>query len=151
MVEADTKIRVRYSETDKMGFVYYGHYPAYYEVGRTELMRTHGLTYKGLEDLGILMPVLSLEIKYKQPAYYDDLLTIRTAVREMPAATIKFNYTIFRANNQAINYGETTLAFIKASNKRPTRPPRFFLEELQEFFRWIVAFSGGIEIAFKHR
>ena len=132
MIQADTHIRVRYSETDKMGFVYYGHYPAYYEVGRTELMRSYGLTYKYLEDNGIMMPVLSINIRYKKPAYYDDLLTVRTLVKDMPTAKIRFIYEVYRESGELINEGDTVLAFIRASDQRPTRPPHFFTERLKK-------------------
>jgi len=118
-----------------MGFVYYGHYPMYYEVGRTEVMRSFDLTYKHLEDQGILMPVLSISINYLKPAYYDDLLTIRTTVKEMPAAKIRFYYDIYRQNGELINQGNTVLAFIREDTKRPTRPPAYFLERMQEFFQ----------------
>lgn len=134
MVQAETTVRVRYAETDKMGFVYYGQYPTYYEVGRTEVMRKFGLTYKELEDQGILMPVLTMNIKYLKPAYYDDLLTIRTSVKEMPAAKIRFYYDIFRQDGELINQGQTELVFIKEDTQRPTRPPAYFLQHLQEYF-----------------
>ena len=134
MFEAETQLRVRYAETDKMGFVYYGNYAAYYEVGRTEVMRHFGLTYRKLEDHGILMPVLSLNVNYKKPAHYDDLLTIKTSVRKMPAARITFHYEIYSEDRELLNYGDTSLAFINEKTGRPVRPPKYFLERMAEFF-----------------
>ena len=81
MFTSETQVRIRYSETDKMGYTYYGNYAQYYEIGRTELIRKFGITYKSLEDEGIMLPVLSLNIKYIKPSFYDDLLTIKTSIK----------------------------------------------------------------------
>jgi len=127
MIISETKIRVRYGETDKMGYVYYGNYPLYYEIGRTEMFREIGATYNKLEDEGIMMPVLNLSAKYIKPAFYDDLLTVKTIIKDIPGATIKFFYEIYNSDNELINQGETTLAFIDAKSKRPCRPPKDFI------------------------
>ena len=134
MIKSTTEIRVRYSETDKMGFVYHGNYPAYYEIGRTELMREFNLLYKDLENQGILMPVKDLGITFTKPAFYDEILTIETSIEKMPAATIRFDYKIFNESNSLINEGYTILAFIKSGNYRPTRPPSDFLKQLRGYF-----------------
>lgn len=131
MISTETKIRVRYGETDKMGFVYYGNYPLYYEIGRTEMFRKIGFTYYDLENRGIMMPVLDLSIKYIKPAFYDDLLTIKTIVKEVPRAKIKFNYEIYNESGELINQGETVLAFIDAVSKRPCRPPKEFISYIE--------------------
>lgn len=128
MLTTETKIRVRYGETDKMGYVYYGNYPLYYEIGRTEMFREFGSSYSIMEKNGIMMPVLNLSSKYIKPAYYDELLIVKTIVKEIPRATIKFYYEIFNAKNELINTGETTLAFINSKTKRPCRPPKEFID-----------------------
>ena len=130
----DTQVRVRYGESDRMGYVYYGNYPLYYEVGRTETLRTLGLTYKELEDSGIHLPVISLQANYLLPAYYDDLLTIKTYLKEMPSVRIRFDYEIYNAIGEKLNYGDTTLVFTDAKTRKPCRPPAYFLEQLQPFF-----------------
>ncbi len=133
MLESITTIKVRYAETDKMGYVYYGNYATFYEVGRTELMRTLGLSYKEMEDQGIFMPVLDLHCKYIRPAHYDDTLRIRTYVNEMPETRIKFYYEIFNnTTNQLLNKGETTLVFLNAKTYRPTKAPSWFLDIIKE-------------------
>ena len=130
IVSGEVQIRVSYAMTDQMGFVYYGNYAEYYELGRTELMRSIGLSYKALEDKGIQMPMLDMKIKYLRPAHYDDLLTIRTTICEMPAARVSFFYEIFNEAGELLNQGETTLAFIDSKTHRPLRPPKEMLEIL---------------------
>ena len=135
MVIHETKIRVRYGETDKMGYAYYGIYPQYYEVGRTELIRSFGLSYKKLEDEGIMLPVLNLEIKYLKPAFYDDELTIKTKLMKMPAIRIEFEYEVYNQNGELLNMGNTTLVFIDAKTRKPRKAPQDFLEQLDIHFR----------------
>jgi len=130
----DTKLRVRYGETDKMGYAYYGIYPQYYEVGRTELIRSFGLSYKKLENEGIMLPVLSLDIKYLKPAMYDDLLTIKTKIVKFPAVRIEFEYEVYNQDNELLNIGNTTLVFIDAETRKPKRAPTDFLLKLKKHF-----------------
>ena len=92
MYSFETNIRVRYGETDQMSFVYYGVYAQYYEVGRVELLRSLNVSYKEIEKLGFALPVVNLNINYKKPAFYDDLLTVRTTIKEIPSARITFHY-----------------------------------------------------------
>ncbi len=134
MYTSETKIRVRYGETDKMGYVYYGVYPLYYEVGRTELMRNFNYPYKRIEDMGIMLPVISLDIKYHQAAKYDDLLTIKTTLKELPSARITFYYEVLNEDNVLLNEGSTTLVFIDEQTRRPKRVPKELLEQLQTYF-----------------
>ncbi len=126
----ETKIRVRYSETDRMGYVYYGHYAQYFEVARTEMLRSLGLTYKQLEDDGILLPVISMDIKYKNPAIYDDLLTIKTTLKKNPLIKIQFTYEVFNQKNELINIGNTTLVFVDAKTRKPRKAPQNFIDSL---------------------
>lgn len=134
MFTFETKLRVRYGETDKMGYVYYGNYPLYYEVGRTELMRHFGFPYKKIEDLGIILPVKSLDVKYYKPAVYDDLLTIKTIIKELPKARITFYYEIFNENNDLLNHGTTTLVFVDEKSRKPRRAPEELIEQLKPYF-----------------
>lgn len=134
MYTAETKIRVRYSETDQMGYVYYGNYPAYYEVGRVEALRQLGMSYKSLEDSGIMMPVLESSSKYIKPALYDSLLTIKVIIPDLPGVRIRFIYEIINESDQLIHQGETTLVFVNMETNRPVRAPEGMLELLQPFF-----------------
>ena len=103
------KIRVRYAETDQMGFVYYGNYATYFEVARVEMLRSLGFTYKKLEGEGVILPVLEFTIKYIRPAYYDDLLSIKTTIRELPSARIRFFYETFKFRNEKLLHRQPTL------------------------------------------
>ncbi len=134
MFTAETNIRVRYAETDQMGVVYYGNYATYYEVARVEALRQIGLTYKGLEKEGILMPVVELKTKYIRPAKYDDLLTVKTYIHALPESRIIFNYEVFNEAEVLINTGETTLVFIDKTNGRPCHAPREVANLLKPYF-----------------
>lgn len=134
MISCDVQIRVRYGETDRMGYAYYGFYPLYYEVGRTELLRQFGLTYKELEDSGILLPVADLHIDYYAPAYYDELLTIRTTIKEKPGVKVLFFYEVYNSKNEIINKASTTLAFVRSSDRKPCRPPKSFSDIMDKEF-----------------
>ena len=128
MFISETKIRVRYAETDQMGFVYYGNYPQYYEVGRTEALRTLGTSYKKLEEYGVMMPVIDMNVKYLKSGRYDDLLTIKTSVVEIPETRMKFKYEIFNEAGELLNVGETTLIFLSKERNRPVRCPDWMKE-----------------------
>lgn len=134
MYTSETHIRVRYGETDQMGYVYYGNYAMYYEVGRVESLRKLGLSYKELEDLGVMLPVLENHSKYLAPARYDDLLRIVTTLREKPGVKIKFEYEIFNESNTLIHKGETILVFIDRKTNKPCRPPEEMQKILAPFF-----------------
>jgi len=132
MYTTETHVRVRYGETDKMGFSYYGNYTLYFEVGRTEMLRTLGFTYKQWEDSGILLPVRSLSISYHAPAYYDDLLLVRTTLKGIPSSRIIFDYEVFNEAGDLICTGNTVLVFVDEQTRRPTRPPDEFLQKIKE-------------------
>ncbi len=126
----ETKIRVRYSETDRMGYVYYGNYAMYFEVARVEALKSKGVSYKKLEDSGILLPVLDYQIKYIKPAYYDDFLTIRTSIPQLPGARIQFEYETYNEEGSLINKAATTLVFIDKNTMKPMVAPDFILKQL---------------------
>ena len=132
MYSFETNIRVRYGETDQMSFVYYGVYAQYYEVGRVELLRSLNISYKALEELGFTLPVVNLNISYKKPAFYDDLLTIRTTIKEMPSARITFYYETINSKDELLNTGEVVLVFIDKKTAKPCLPPAIVLDKLNE-------------------
>lgn len=134
MYAHEIKLRVRYGETDQMGYVYYGNYAQFYEVGRVEMLRSLGLTYKGFEEDGIMMPVLELKCIYIKPAYYDDELSIRTIMDEKPLSRIRFRYEIHNEKAELINKGETTLVFVSMQTNRPCRAPSSLMQQLEKFF-----------------
>jgi len=132
MYSFETKIRVRYGETDQMSFVYYGVYAQYYEVGRVELLRSLGVTYKELEEMGFALPVVNLNINYKKPAYYDDELTIRTTIKELPSAKITFYYEMLNVNNELLNIGEVVLVFVNKESGKPCFAPEMVINKFKE-------------------
>jgi len=134
MYISETTVRVRYAETDKMGYVYYGNYTQYYEVGRVEAMRSLGTSYKEMEDSGVMLPVYTCNIKYLKPALYDDLLIIKTIIKEIPTLKITFDYEIYNQKNELLNTGNTTLVFINMSTSKPCRAPESFIEKIAKFF-----------------
>ncbi len=126
-------LRVRYGETDQMGYCYYGNYASYFEVGRVEAMRSLGMSYRELEDQGVMLPVSHFEIDYFKPALYDDELTIVTAITGMKGPRLFFEYTIYNALQTKLCFGKTTLVFVAKESMRPTMAPKHFLELLQKF------------------
>ncbi len=134
MYSFETKIRVRYAETDQMGYVYYGNYAAYYEVARVESLRDLGLSYRDLEETGIIMPVMENCSRYLIPARYDELLTVRVSIKKKPGIKIIFSYEIFNDEGKLINTGETKLAFIEKDTGRPCRIPETMKKVLYPYF-----------------
>ncbi|MES2107353.1 MAG: thioesterase family protein [Bacteroidota bacterium] len=134
MFEHSTKLRVRYGETDQMGYMYYGNYASFYEVGRVEMLRSLGLTYSGMEASGIMMPVVELNCRYLKPALYDEEITIRVIMEEMPRIRIHFKYELYNEKQELINTGETLLVFINMTTTRPCIAPKEFLEKVKVFF-----------------
>ncbi len=134
MYSSETKIRVRYGETDRMGYMYYGHYPEYFEVSRTDMIRSLGLSYRDIEDMGIIMPVRSLHIDYKNPARYDELLVVKSILNKLPEIKLDIDYEIYNEQNQLVCKGNTVLAFVDAKTRRPKRAPEFFLEKVRKYF-----------------
>ncbi|MGP8214810.1 MAG: acyl-CoA thioesterase [Bacteroidia bacterium] len=135
MYLCENTFRVRYADTDRMGYVYYGNYAAYYETGRVEALRTIGLSYKEMEEKGIMLPVLSFQIQYFKPAFFDDLLTIKTSLTELPKGLrITFHYEIWNEKNVCLNKGETVHAFVKADGGRPIPIPHEVIDKLAPYF-----------------
>ena len=130
MKKSSTKTRVRYSETDQMGVVYHGNYAQFFEMGRTEWLRSLGVTYKDMEMNGIILPVVSLNLTFIKSALYDDILTIHTFLKKEPMVKIEFNYEIKNQLDELICTGSSVLAFMNSKNMKPTRCPDYLLKEL---------------------
>ena len=130
----ETKVRVRYAETDQMGYVYYGNYAAYYEVGRVEMLRSLGLSYKSLEASGIMMPVLEMCSKFLKPARYDEEIIVKIYLKEKPGIRIRFEYELFNEEGELINTAETKLVFVDMKRNKPCKPPVDFMNRLQKYF-----------------
>ncbi len=127
----EIQLRVRYAETDQMGIVYYGNYAQYFEVGRVEWLRKFGISYKKMEDEGILLPVISLSVRYKNPARYDDLIKVKTQLVKLPSASIEFNYEITNELGEILTQGNTVLVFMDVVKNKPTRCPEYLLDKLR--------------------
>ena len=135
MYQFEVQIRVRYAETDQMGYVYYGNFAAYYEVARTEAFRSLGIHYKQMEKDGVMMPVLEMRTKYMRPARYDDLLTIKMMLRNKPSGTrILFEYEVFNEGKELLNVGETTMVFVDMKSGRPIAIPQEILSKLEAYY-----------------
>jgi acyl-CoA thioester hydrolase len=134
MVSFKSQLRVRYGETDQMGYVYYGNYALYLEVGRVELMRSLGISYRWMEENGIMMPVANMEMKYHLPANYDDLLTINTLIADLPTARISFTYHITNEEDKLIVSAKTDLVFIHAQSKKIMKAPLELMQKLEPHF-----------------
>lgn len=130
LIEHEHKLRVRYSETDQMGIVYYGNYAQYFEVARVEFLRDLKFVYKELEDSGVIMPVVHYSTNYKFPAKYDDELTICTKIQEVPTSKITFDHEVFNGNNDKICDAKVILVFLNKETFRPVRIPEHLIELL---------------------
>lgn len=128
----ETKVRVRYAETDRMGYCYYGNFAVYFEVARVEALRELGVTYKKLEDDGIILPVLDYQIRYFLPAFYDEELRIETTIAEVKGARIFYRYKTFNEKNELLNQATSTLVFVDFKTKKPMNPPTYLVELMRE-------------------
>ena len=135
MYETLTQLRVRYAETDQMNVVYYGNYAQYFEVGRVESIRNLGVTYKDIEASGVIMPVVEMHVKYLRSARYDDLLTIKTTLRELPPDhKIEFHQEVFNESGKLLTSGRVVLYFLNAASYEKTEMPPNLKEKLKPFF-----------------
>ena len=123
-------VRVRYAETDQMGVVYHGNYAEYFEMGRVEWLRSLGVSYKSLEESGIMLPVVSLTMNYKKPARYDDLLKVRTLLKKQEGVKIEFDYEIYNEIGELLTTGYSMLVFVDMKTGRPVSPPQYLKEKL---------------------
>jgi acyl-CoA thioester hydrolase len=134
MYIAETQIRVRYAETDQMGVVYYGNYPTYFEVARVESLRSLGMSYKSMENEGVMLPVLEQFMKYIRPARYDDLLTVKTFLKEMPSTRIRYEYEVYNEEKTLLTIGHTVLVFVDSKTMKPRLLPDSLKQLLAPFF-----------------
>ena len=134
MIRNQTNIRVRYGETDQMGYVYYGNYAQFFEVGRVEWLRALGVSYKSLEESGIMLPVIQLNINYMKPAKYDDLLTITTIMTKKPLVKIEFDFEVHNENNDLLTTGFTSLVFMDMKKNKPIKAPQYLLDQIYAQF-----------------
>lgn len=136
MYTATTNIRVRYAETDQMNVVYYGNYAQYFEVGRVESLRQLGISYKALEAMGIIMPVVDFHVKYLRSAYYDDVLTIKTSIKELNQThKIEFYQEVYNEAEKLLTTGKVILYFLDATTKQKVNMPLDIYERLLPFFK----------------
>lgn len=131
MKEYQYTTRVRYAETDQMGVVYHGNYAVFFEMGRVEWLRNMGVSYKSMEENGIMLPVVSLTMNYKKPARYDDLLTVKTIFKSQTSVKIEFDYEIYNEKGELLTTGYSMLVFVDMKTGKPTLPPEYILEKLK--------------------
>lgn len=134
MFEHRCQLRVRYAETDRMGYVYYGAYAGFLEVARVEALRSLGLSYRSIEDDGVMLPVHDLSVRYHKPAFYDDLITITTRVQKLPSVRILFDYELRNEEGALLTEASTTLVFIERATGRPCRAPQRLLDLFSPYF-----------------
>ena len=134
MYKSEVKLRVRYAETDQMGYCYYGNYAQYFEVARVESLRSLGVAYKDLEDMGIILPVTHFQIKYLKPAFYDENLSVKSYIVKLPSARIFFEYETYNQKNEKLNFAETSLVFLNKNSKKPVNCPNVIVEKLKPYF-----------------
>ncbi|MEP2059466.1 acyl-CoA thioesterase [Maribacter litoralis] len=127
----EISFRIRYSETDQMGVVYHGNYAQYLELARVEWLRLLGISYKSMEEGGIMLPVISLSINYLKPALYDDLITVKVVLNKKPAVRIEFDYEIVNEAGELLATANTVLVFMDMKRKRPTKCPQILLDKLE--------------------
>ena len=136
MYQFTTQIRVRYAETDQMGIVYYGNYAQYFEVGRVETIRSLGMSYKALEDMGVMLPVVEMNIKYLRPAQYDDVLNIQSTIKELPDKhIIQFHQDIYNEAGKMITSGVVRLYFLDKESRKKVNIPKELHDKLAAHFK----------------
>ena len=133
MISDKISFRVRYGETDQMSYVYHGNYASYLEMGRIEWLRKLGISYKKMEESGVMLPVIRMNINYKIPGKYDDLLTVITTLKKLPSARIDFHYEIHNLDKQLIATAETTRVFVNMKTNKPMRAPKYLIEKIEDF------------------
>ena len=135
MITKDFEIRVRYKETDAMGVVHHSNYVVYYEQARTELLRSFGTTYREMEERGIMLPVSEVTMKFFRPAFYDEVLTVRITMPELPGARLIFDHEVFNAQGELLNTGRVVLGYVNAATRRPCRAPAAHVDLFRAYFK----------------
>lgn len=134
MIENNTSFKIRYAETDQMGYAHHGNYAQYFEIGRLELLHELGISYKKMEEEGLILPVYSINTRFIQPAKFDDTVRLRTILKEIPTARITFEYEIYNSENKKISTGETVLVFVDTKKNRPIKIPENLLKKITDKF-----------------
>lgn len=131
----ESTVKVRYVETDQMGVVHHSNYAQYYELARTECFEAcSGITYESMEADGVMLPILEFQSKFLKPAFYNQTLTIKSIVNELPTVRLTVDYEIYNDNNELINTGKTTLVFVNKETRRPCQPPESFMKNVRSYF-----------------
>jgi len=135
MFTYETKVRVRYAETDQMGVVHHGNYAQYYEIARTECFEAcSGMSYEAMEDEGVMLPILEMTSKFLKPARYNQVLTVKSIVKTLPSVRLKVDYEVYNEINELINVASTTLVFVDKATRKPCHPPESFMKKVRTFF-----------------
>ena len=132
-ISSETVLKVRYSETDQMGIVHHGNYPQYLELARIDWLSKLGISYKSMEENGIMLPVFTLDLKFKKSAFFDDELTVKTSLRKIPTARIVFDYEIYNKNQELLTTASTTLVFVDSNTRKPILCPPYLLEIIENY------------------
>ena len=131
----ETKVKVRYAETDQMGIVHHANYALYYEIARTECFEaSSGITYESMEAKGVMLPLLELQSKFLKPAFYNQVLTVKCLVKELPTVRLNVEYEIYNEAEQLINIGKTVLVFVDKQTRKPCQPPKNFMDGVKPHF-----------------
>ena len=131
MITYDAKVRVNYKDTDQMGIVHHSNYIVYYEMARVEALREWGMPYSEMEKSGIISPILEVGSKYIYPAHFDEVLTVRVIIEEIPMVRLKVRYELYNEEGKLINTGHTWLGFLDGTTRRPCRAPQNFVDRLK--------------------
>ncbi|WP_024770516.1 acyl-CoA thioesterase [Aquimarina macrocephali] len=132
-ITSETLLKVRYSETDQMGVVYHGNYAQYLELARIDWLSRLGVSYKSMEENGIMLPVFTLDFKFKKSAFFDDELIVKTSLRKIPTAKITFDFEIFNKDNELLTTASTTLVFVDSKTRKPIPCPSYLLEKIKNY------------------
>jgi len=135
MITSENKIRIRYDEVDMMGYVYHGNYAKYYHISRTELLRKIGINDKELENHNVILPVTEMSIKYIKPIFYDDIITIKTSLHNIPTSRMIFHHEVRNQKNEVINQADSTLAFVDINTRKPMRAPHLIVNKIESYIK----------------
>ncbi len=133
LITSETQLKVRYSETDQMGVVHHGNYAQYLELARIDWLSRLGISYKSMEENGVMLPVFTLDLKFKKSAFFDDLLTVKTSLKKIPTAKIVFDFEIFNENRELLTIATITLVFVDAKTRKPIPCPSYLIEKIKNY------------------
>jgi acyl-CoA thioester hydrolase len=133
MIVSKSKIRIRYDEVDKMGYVYHGNYAKYYHISRTDLLRKIGISEIELEKYNVLLPVTEMNIKYLKPVFYDDIITIQTSLQKIPTSRLVFYHEVSSNSGEIINRANSTVAFVDINTRKPMKAPQIIIDKIKSY------------------